>query len=131
MTNHSDLVNVKAELDRLTTEFFCAVSFEEGATPNYENIYELFIEPGLLVKNTGSTPEINTVRQFIEPRQVAVRDGELTRFTRSSCAKRQRFSATLRIDSTRTQSRAPSKAYRLLRAAWYLPSSSKLQLVGR
>jgi len=80
MTNHSDVVNIKAQLDRLTTEFFLAVSFEEGATPNYENIYELFIESGLLVKNTGSTPEINTVRQFIEPRQVAVRNGELTRF---------------------------------------------------
>jgi len=80
MTNHPDLATVKAELDRLTTEFFLAVSFEEGATPMYENIYELFIESGLLVKNTGSAPEINTVQQFIEPRVVAVRNGELTRF---------------------------------------------------
>jgi hypothetical protein len=80
MTSHSDLAIVKAEIDRLTTEFFLAVSFEEGATPMYENIYELFIESGLLVKNTGSAPEINTVQQFIEPRVVAVRNGELTRF---------------------------------------------------
>jgi len=80
MTNHPDLATVKAELDRLTTEFFLAVSFEEGATPMYENIYELFIESGLLVKNTGPAPEINTVQQFIEPRVVAVRNGELTRF---------------------------------------------------
>ena len=80
MTNHPDLATVKAELDRLTTEFFLAVSFEEGATPMYENIYELFIDSGLLVKNTGPAPEINTVQQFIEPRVVAVRNGELTRF---------------------------------------------------
>ena len=80
MTSHSDLATVKAELDRLTTEFFLAVSFEEGAPPMYENIYELFIESGLLVKNTGSAPEINTVQHFIEPRVVAVRNGELTRF---------------------------------------------------
>ena len=80
MTDHPDLATVKAELDRLATEFFLAVSFEEGATPRYENIYELFIESGLLVKNTGSAPEINTVQQFIEPRVVAVRNGELTRF---------------------------------------------------
>jgi len=80
MTSHSDLATVKAEIDRLTTEFFLAVSFEEGAAPMYENIYELFIESGLLVKNTGSAPEINTVQQFIEPRVVAVRNGELTRF---------------------------------------------------
>ena len=46
MTNHPDLATVKAELDRLTTEFFLAVSFEEGSTPKYENIYELFSNSG-------------------------------------------------------------------------------------
>ena len=80
MTHHPDRTAVKAELDRLTTDFFRAVSFEEGATPPYENIYGLFIEAGLLVKNTASTPEVSTVSQFIEPRQVVVRSGELTRF---------------------------------------------------
>ena len=78
--NQMDRTAVKAELDRLTKEFFRAVSFEEGETPPYENIYSLFIEAGLLVKNTSSVPEISTVRQFIEPRQVMVRSGELTRF---------------------------------------------------
>jgi len=79
MTHHPDLIAVKAELDQLTAEFFRAVSFEEGATPPYENIYGLFIEGGLLVKNTASTPEISTVSQFIEPRQAMVRSGELLR----------------------------------------------------
>jgi hypothetical protein len=60
---------VKAELDRLTAEFFQAVSFEAGEMPPYENIHGLFIEAGLLIKNTGSTPEISTVRQFIAPRE--------------------------------------------------------------
>jgi hypothetical protein len=68
MTHHLDRTPIKAELDRLIADFFRAVSFEEGATPPYEDIYELFIEAGLLVKNTTSTPEISTVRQFIEPR---------------------------------------------------------------
>ncbi len=71
---------VKAELDRLTAEFFQAVSFEAGQMPPYENIYALFIETGLLIKNTASTPEISTVRQFIEPRKALVHSGELTRF---------------------------------------------------
>ena len=71
---------VKAELDRLTAEFFQAVSFEPGEMPSYENIYGLFIETGLLIKNTASTPEISTVRQFIEPRKALVHSGELTRF---------------------------------------------------
>lgn len=80
MTDHPGRIAVKVERDRLIADFFRAVSFEEGAIPPYENIYELFIEAGLLVKNTTSTPEISTVGQFIEPRQAMVRSGELTRF---------------------------------------------------
>ena len=71
---------VEAELDRLTNAFFGAVSFDEGATPAFENIQALFIEPGLLIKNVAATPEVSSVRQFIEPRQAQVRSGELTRF---------------------------------------------------
>ena len=78
---------VKSELDGLTTAFFRAVSFEEGATPRYEDIHRLFIEPGLLIKNTASMPEISTVAQFIEPRIAAVRAGQLTRF--SECELRE------------------------------------------
>lgn len=80
MTGHPDPTIVKAELDRLTAAFFRAVSFEEGETPQYEEIYGLFVDAGLLVKNSASTPEISTVSQFIEPRQALVRSGELTRF---------------------------------------------------
>jgi len=75
-----DLAAVNAELDRLVVAFFRAVSFEEGATPPYENIHALFIEAGLLIKNTASTPEISTVHEFIAPRQAMVRSGALTRF---------------------------------------------------
>lgn len=71
---------VKADLDRLTSEFFRSVSFETGGVPPYENIPALFIERGLLIKNTGSAPEISSVREFIEPRQALVSSGTLTRF---------------------------------------------------
>ena len=80
MTHHPDRAAVKADLDRLTADFFRAVSFEEGTTPLYESIRDLFIEAGLLVKNTASTPEICSVTTFIEPREAAVRSGELTCF---------------------------------------------------
>jgi len=80
VANHPDPAAVNAEFDRLTEGFFRAVSFEEGTTPLYESIYELFIEAGLLIKNTSSTPEISRVSQFIEPRLAAVRSGDLTRF---------------------------------------------------
>ena len=71
---------VKDVLDRLTANFFRAVTFDEGEAPPYDSIYALFIESGLLIRNTGATPEISTVREFIEPRAAMVRAGELTRF---------------------------------------------------
>ncbi|MGZ9057823.1 MAG: hypothetical protein ACXW13_00675 [Burkholderiaceae bacterium] len=74
---------IATELDRLTAEFFRAVSFETGETPSYEVIHTLFIERGLLIKNVGSTPEISSVSEFIEPRQVLVTSGTLTRFHES------------------------------------------------
>ena len=76
---NSDAV-VKRELDRLTNEFFRAVSFETGEVPTYEAIRSLFVDTGLLIKNTGPVPEISTVQQFIEPRQAIVQSGHLTRF---------------------------------------------------
>jgi hypothetical protein len=78
--SHSNPTAVKAELDRLSNAFFRAVSFEPGDAPPYGVIRELFIEQGLLIKNTGTTPEISSVEQFIQPRQDMVDAGELTRF---------------------------------------------------
>jgi hypothetical protein len=80
MTNAHARSDVKGELDRLSAAFFRAVSFEVGETPAYEGIHTLFIESGLLIKNSAATPEISNVREFIEPRLAGVRAGELTRF---------------------------------------------------
>ena len=82
---------VKAELDKLTAEFFRAVSFEAGTSPPYENLHALFIEAGLLIKNSGTTPEISTVSQFIEPRLASVRSGELTRFNEMELSETTRI----------------------------------------
>jgi hypothetical protein len=80
MTDEHNHLAVNTELDRLTTEFFRAVSFRVGETPDYQHICELFVQPGLLIKNSGATPEIVTVSQFIASREAMVRAGELTRF---------------------------------------------------
>ena len=71
---------VKRELDKLAADFFYAVSFEPGGKPPYETIHALFIDAGLLIKNTAQAPEISTVREFIAPRQALVASGELTNF---------------------------------------------------
>jgi len=64
-------------------EFFRAVAFEAGSEPAYGNIHALFIELGILIKNTSPTPEISSVHEFIEPRRALVSSGALTRFHES------------------------------------------------
>lgn len=78
---------VQAELGRLTSEFFRAVSFESGGSPSYASIPALFIERGLLIKNVTSTPEISSVQEFIEPREALVASGTLTRFHESEISE--------------------------------------------
>ena len=104
MTTQCTDAIVKDELDRLAANFFRAVTFEAGNAPPYDNIYALFIESGLLIKNTGATPEISTVREFIEPRAAMVRAGELTRFREVELLKPRSPLAMLLTASVRMRS---------------------------
>ena len=79
--------SVKTAIDAITAEFFRAVSFDEGDKPAYPDLYKLFIDSGLLIKNSSATPEISTVSQFIEPRQKMVDAGELTCFREAETAE--------------------------------------------
>lgn len=88
MTNSQLDTTVGAELDRIASEFFRAVSFEAGKSPPYENIRGLFMESGLLIKNVGPTPEISTVSEFITPRQAQVNSGALASFHESELSAR-------------------------------------------
>ena len=72
--------DVKSDLDRLTAEFFRVVSFRRGEKPTYSALHNLFVDNGLLIKNSLATPEISNVSQFIEPRASLVNSGELTSF---------------------------------------------------
>ena len=78
--NTDSRTEVVAEFKRLTDAFFAAVSFLPGSKPSYEDIHELFIDAGLLIKNVGPAPEINTVAEFVRPRRASVEAGQLTRF---------------------------------------------------
>jgi hypothetical protein len=44
---------VKDVLDRLTANFFRAVTFDEGEAPPYDSIYALFIESGTAHQEHG------------------------------------------------------------------------------
>lgn len=71
---------VTEQLERLLATFLECVSFESGSAPDYDGIRPLFIEGGLLIKNSGAAPEVSSVDEFIAPRAALVASGELTRF---------------------------------------------------
>jgi len=73
-------MTVEAELEALTRAFLAAVSFVPGERPHYETIRELFIPDGMLIRNSGESPEVTNVDAFIAPRQRNVDAGELTDF---------------------------------------------------
>lgn len=68
------------QIASLTDAFFRAVSFPHGGRPDYGRIRGLFINAGLLIKNTADPPDVSTVEQFIAPRLALVEAGRLTSF---------------------------------------------------
>jgi hypothetical protein len=71
---------VLREIDRLSFEFFQAVSFGAGSAPDYRHLQTLFIPSGLLIRNSGSAPVISTVSELITKRQPGIVTTELTQF---------------------------------------------------
>jgi len=75
-----NVMNDKTEIDKLTTRFYSLFTNTNGVTPNVEDIKDIFISKGTLINNTGDTPEVFNLKEFIEPRQKILTDGTLTNF---------------------------------------------------
>lgn len=73
--------DARLQIDRLTSAFFGLFSNLDGARPDLEKIFDLFVPQGLIVKCGGPDPEISTLRDFITPRQELLSDGSLTEFS--------------------------------------------------
>ncbi len=70
----------KRSIDRLTALFFGAFTAREGKV-DLGVINELFIARGTIIKNCGPDPEVYSLQEFIEPREVLLNSGVLTDFT--------------------------------------------------
>ena len=70
---------VQAALDELTRVFFGAFANKHGA-PNVDGLRRLFLPQAVITKRSGSTCEVMTVSQFIEPRQWLLTGGTLVDF---------------------------------------------------
>ncbi len=64
----------------LLNRFFAAVSFPEGGTPAYEDLTDLFSEPGRLIRTSTPIPENLPVADFVAERRRVLAAGELTAF---------------------------------------------------
>ena len=73
--------DVKNEIDQLTAAFFGLFSNLDGARPELERIFDLFVPQGLIAKCGERDPEISTLRDFIAPRQELLSNGSLTEFS--------------------------------------------------
>ena len=73
-------MTVDEELSALMDQFFLAVSFGPGGTPEYERLHGLFTPAGRLINAIGDAPDDATVAGFIEPRRAQFDAGVLTSF---------------------------------------------------
>ena len=68
------------QIDELVRLFFHAFTNKGGCRTAVENLHELFIAEGVIVKNSGAAPEIYGLGQFIEPWLRLLTEGRLTDF---------------------------------------------------
>ncbi|MCC6459876.1 MAG: GNAT family N-acetyltransferase [Saprospiraceae bacterium] len=68
-------------IDALARRFFSVFTCTEGRQPALEQVYELFIPQGMIIKNTGPEPEAYTLAEFIAPRARLFSEGRLTDFS--------------------------------------------------
>ena len=70
----------KQKIDLIIKDFFNLFITKENEEIDLQKIYKLFILQGIIIKNCESTPEINSLHEFIEPREKLLNSGELKDF---------------------------------------------------
>jgi hypothetical protein len=78
----------QAALDVLVREFLDAFSNARGQVPNVRRLYELVLSSAVIVKATGGAPEVYSLRDFVEPRQVLLTGGTLLDFEEAEVSAR-------------------------------------------
>ncbi|MFD4871535.1 DUF4440 domain-containing protein [Streptomyces sp. NPDC058412] len=77
----------KAEIDRVTAEFFGAFDNRGGRAADVERIRRLMLPGGVVVK-TGPDFTACTVDEFIEPRRLLLSGGRLAEFSEWETSER-------------------------------------------
>jgi RimJ/RimL family protein N-acetyltransferase len=75
-------------IDKLTHRFFTLFNTVAQSQPEHAPIHDLFINEGLIIKNSGFIPEVLTLEGFIDPREHLLSDGTLTDFTETELSSK-------------------------------------------
>ncbi|RNB91373.1 DUF4440 domain-containing protein [Brevibacillus fluminis] len=79
LTGHQQDAKAIQQIESLTAAFFRAFT-NKGMEPPVETICQLFVPGGIVIRNTTGTPDIYSLREFIEPRKELLMSGTLTDF---------------------------------------------------
>ena len=83
-----EIATAQAAIDELTRVFFGAFSNMQGAGPNIDVLYRLFISQAVITKRSGEACEIYDLRGFIEPRRQLLTAGRLVGFEEQEVSAR-------------------------------------------
>ena len=78
----------KREIDEVCKSFFSAFCNEKRKKPKLHLLKKLFIKDALIIRNSGSSPEISDVAGFIKPREKILSNGTLTNFKEHELSER-------------------------------------------
>lgn len=77
------------EIDYLTMDFYKAISFENGETPDFSSLDILFYGDGIMINNNFREPLSFTAQSFNEAMQSQIASGDIEQFM-----QRETFSKT-------------------------------------
>jgi hypothetical protein len=78
-----------SDIDFLVTDFYQALSFQPGETPDLDSLKALFFDEAVLINNTFGRPLSFTAETFTNAIQTQVADGSMEQFV-----QRELFSKT-------------------------------------
>ena len=87
--------SAKKEIDRVCKIFFKTFCNKNGEKPSIHRLKGLFIKNAVIIKNSGSSPEIYDVAGFIAPRKKILTDGTLTDFEEYELSERTDIFGTI------------------------------------
>ncbi|GAA1123359.1 hypothetical protein GCM10009630_21590 [Kribbella jejuensis] len=86
----------KAEIDRLTAEFFGAFDNRDGKVADVDRIRRVMLPEGVIVC-TAPQYAVYSVENFIEPRRALLSDGRLTEFSEWEVSERTQVDGDLAV----------------------------------